>query len=271
MGVDRREFLKIAGISTLLGLGGKAAFEILSPGELEASTNTAPLAKGERWAMVVDANKVDQEIIDACIEACHREHNVPNLGNPKEEIKWIWEEDYEHSFPGKHNPYAAEKVHGKSFLLMCNHCTNPPCCRACPTRATWQRDDGIIMMDMHRCIGCRFCMAACPFGARSFNWGDPRRVTTVPELKELNPEFPPNPEYPTRSKGVVEKCTFCAERIAKGLYPACVEAGNKIKKDSLIFGDLADPDSNVRKALREHFTIRRKPELGTEPNLFFIV
>jgi molybdopterin-containing oxidoreductase family iron-sulfur binding subunit len=69
----------------------------------------------------------------------------------------------------------------------------------------------------------------------------------------------------------VEKCTFCAARIAKGLYPACVEAGNKIKKDSLIFGDLADPDSSVRKALREHFTIRRKPELGTEPNLFFIV
>jgi molybdopterin-containing oxidoreductase family iron-sulfur binding subunit len=87
----------------------------------------------------------------------------------------------------------------------------------------------------------------------------------------LNPEFPKNPEYPTRSKGVVEKCTFCAERLAKGQLPACVEAANAMVKDVMIFGDLADRESNVREVLRKHYTIRRKPELGTEPNLFFIV
>jgi molybdopterin-containing oxidoreductase family iron-sulfur binding subunit len=109
-------------------------------------------------------------------------------------------------------------------------------------------------------------MAACPFGARSFNYGDPRKA---PE--DLNPDFPTNPEYPTRSKGVVEKCTFCAERIAKGMLPACVEAADKIREDVLIFGDLANPDSRVRKALRANYSIRRKPELGTEPNVFYIV
>jgi molybdopterin-containing oxidoreductase family iron-sulfur binding subunit len=109
-------------------------------------------------------------------------------------------------------------------------------------------------------------MAACPFGARSFNWGDPRKA---PE--ELNPEFPTNPDYPRRTKGVVEKCNFCAERLAKGQVPACVEAANREKEDTLIFGDLSDYGSNVRRALREHYTIRRKPELGTGPNIYYIV
>ncbi|MCP4666337.1 MAG: 4Fe-4S dicluster domain-containing protein [Deltaproteobacteria bacterium] len=271
MAVDRREFLKIAGLSTLLGLGGKAAFELLAPGEIEASTHALPLSKGKRWAMVVDAHKMDEALMDKCVEACHNEHNVPDMGTPKEAIKWIWKEDYHHSFPGQHHKYIGEEVTHKSFLLMCNHCTNPPCCRVCPTQATWQREDGVIMMDPHRCIGCRFCMAACPFGARSFNWGDPRRVMKVDELKKLNPGFPKNPDYPTRSKGVVEKCNFCAERLAKGKLPVCVEAAGKAKKNALTFGDLADPGSSVRQLLKKHYSIRRKPELGTEPNLFFIV
>ena len=271
MGVNRREFLRIAGLSTLLGLGGKTAFDILVPGEVEASLKALPLTEGKRWAMVVDVRKMDDGLMDKCIKACHSEHNVPDLGTPKEEIKWIWKEDYEHSFPGQEHAYIGDEVKHKNFLLMCNHCTNPPCCRVCPTQATWQRDDGVVMMDLHRCIGCRFCMAACPFGARSFNWGDPRRAAEVEELKKLNPGFPTNPDYPTRSKGVVEKCNFCAERLAKGDLPACVVAANEAKKDALIFGDLADPDSNVRGALKKHYSIRRKPELGTEPNLFFIL
>jgi molybdopterin-containing oxidoreductase family iron-sulfur binding subunit len=109
-------------------------------------------------------------------------------------------------------------------------------------------------------------MAACPFGARSFNYGDPRKA---PE--ELNPEFPTNMTYPTRSKGVVEKCNLCAERLAKGQIPACVEVANKIKEGALTFGDLADRDSEIRELLREHYTIRRKPELGTGPNIYYIV
>ena len=266
MGVDRRDFLKIAGISALLGLGGKTAIDFLAPGDLEASMDAVPLAEGKRWAMVIDMQKMDEEIMDKCIAACHSEHNVPELGNPKDEIKWLFKEEYEHTFPGQKHDYIGDEVKHKNFLLLCNHCSNPPCCRVCPTKATWQREDGVVMMDQHRCIGCRFCMAACPFGARSFNWGDPRKAP-----KKLNADFPTNKGYPTREKGVVEKCTFCAERIAKGQLPACVEAANEIKENVLIFGDLADPESVVRKTLRKHYTIRRKPELGTEPNIFYIV
>jgi molybdopterin-containing oxidoreductase family iron-sulfur binding subunit len=271
MGMDRRAFLKIAGLSALFGLGGRTAFDILAPGELEASTEALFEPGEKQWAMVVDANKMDEAIMDRCIEACHREHNVPELSSPKEEIKWVWKEAYEHSFPGQKHAWIGEEVRERPFLLMCNHCANPPCCRVCPTKATWQREDGLVMMDQHRCIGCRFCMAACPYGARSFNWGDPRRVLNDEALKDLNAGFPWNRDYPTRSKGVVEKCTFCAERLAKGQLPACVEAANKEKEGSMVFGDLADPESEVREALRSHYTIRRKPELGTEPKLFFII
>jgi len=271
MGVNRRDFLKIAGIAGLFGLSGRAAMDILAPGELEAAEKPVAPPGVKRWAMVVDSRKMDEALMDKCIEACHREHNVPNYGNPKEEIKWVWKEDYHHSFPGQQHAFIEEDLKHKEFLLMCNHCSNPPCCRVCPTQATFQREDGIIMMDMHRCIGCRFCMAACPFGARSFNWGDPWRVTRVEELKKLNPDFPTNRAYPTRSKGVVEKCTFCASRLARGEVPACVEAANEVTEGALIFGDLNDPESGVREALRKHYSIRRKPELGTEPNLYFIV
>jgi molybdopterin-containing oxidoreductase family iron-sulfur binding subunit len=267
MGMDRREFLKIAGITTLLGLGGKAAFEFLSPGEVEASLENLPLTVGKKWGMAVDMTAMNEEIMDKCIEACHRIHNVPNFGDPKVEIKWIWKETYEHTFPGQEHEYIAEDIEERDFLLLCNHCTNPPCCRVCPTKATWKREeDGVVMMDQHRCIGCRFCMAACPFGVRNFNWGDPRRAP-----KELNPDFPTNMAYPTRTRGVVEKCNFCAERLAKGQLPACVEAANRIKVNVLTFGDLEDPGSEVRKLLREHYTIRRKPELGTGPNIYYIV
>jgi len=266
MAMDRRKFLKIAGLSAALGLGGKTALDLLTPGEVEASFEKAPLMQGKKWGMVVDMNKMTEEIMDKCIAACHNVHNVPDLGNPKEEIKWIWKETYEHTFPGQHHEYVAEQYHGRNFLLLCNHCTNPPCCRVCPTKATWKREDGVVMMDQHRCIGCRFCMAACPYGVRSFNWGDPRNAP-----KDRNPNFPPNMEYPTRSKGVVEKCNFCAERLAKGQLPACVEAADAIEKNALTFGDLDDANSEVRHLLHSHYTIRRKSELGTGPNVYYIV
>ena len=266
MGINRREFLKIAGLSTIMGFGGKSAFDLLAPGDLNASLIDVPLTAGKKWGMAVDMTRLDEEIMEKCIEACHRTHNVPNHGNPKEEIKWVWKETYEHSFPGQEHEYMDERFKDRNFLLLCNHCTYPPCCRVCPTKATWKREDGLVMMDQHRCIGCRFCMAACPFGARSFNWGDPRHAP-----KALNPDFPVNPEYPTRMKGVVEKCNFCAERLAKGQVPACVEAANKVKENALIFGDLEDPESEVREILNSHYSIRRKPELGTGPNIYYIV
>jgi molybdopterin-containing oxidoreductase family iron-sulfur binding subunit len=142
---------------------------------------------------------------------------------------------------------------------MCNHCERPSCVRVCPTQATWKRKDGIVMMDQHRCIGCRYCMAACPYGSRSFNFVDPR-----PTLQKSGI----NPGYPTRTRGVVEKCSFCAERLARGKLPACVEA---CPVKALVFGDLNDPESEVARLLEEKYTIRRKPGLGTNPHVFYLV
>ena len=261
---SRRSFLKILGISTL-GLGTLSSVDFLAKavtGKAEFTPNPQGMT-GERWALVVDAKKLDEETTQKAIEACHLIHNVPDYGDEdNEQIKWIWTDKYEHVFPGTEHEYLAEEIEEKPFLLLCNHCGNPPCVRVCPTQATWQRDDGVVMMDQHRCIGCRYCMAACPFGARSFNWKDPR--TTYFKDKE-----PPNPTYPTRTKGVVEKCNLCAERLAVGEMPACVEAVKDSK--AIIFGDLEDPHSEVREVLHEHFAIRRKPELGTNPNVYYIV
>jgi molybdopterin-containing oxidoreductase family iron-sulfur binding subunit len=266
MGIDRRKFLKIAGISTMFGLGGKTAIDLLSPGELDAAIKNVPLTKASKWAMVVNMHKMTDEILDKCREACHIAHNIPDWGNERIEIKWNWKDNYEHTFPGQGHEYLDEHIMEKNYFVLCNHCDNPPCCRVCPTKATWKREDGIVMMDPHRCIGCRFCMAACPFGARSFNWGDPRKAPSG-----LNPEFPTNEDYPTRTKGVVEKCNFCAERISAGLVPYCVEAANAIEEGTLTFGDLDDYGSNVRRLLRSRYSIRRKPELGTGPNIYYIV
>ena len=146
-------------------------------------------------------------------------------------------------------------------MVLCNHCDNPPCVRVCPTRATFKLQDGITMQDMHRCIGCRFCMAGCPYGARSFNWTDPRRASN------LKPDVP-NREYPTRMKGVVEKCTFCSERLQAGKLPACVEAA---PKGGILFGDMEDPNSEVRKIVTNTYTIRRKPDLGTGPAVYYLI
>jgi molybdopterin-containing oxidoreductase family iron-sulfur binding subunit len=152
-----------------------------------------------------------------------------------------------------------EDVEHRPFTVLCNHCENPPCVRACPTKATFKREsDGIVLMDFHRCIGCRFCMAACPYGSRSFNFRDPR---TALDDKKINRQFP------TRMMGVVEKCNFCAERLAEGKMPACVEAS----KGAIVFGDLKDPHSEVRELLHENFTIRRNSALGTEPCVYYIV
>jgi len=208
--------------------------------------------------MVVDLTKcVEKNECTACIQACHRAHNVPSVADPRHEVKWIWEEPFPNVFPNEEAPHVAEALTSRPALVFCNHCDNPPCARVCPTEATWKRADGIVMMDWHRCIGCRYCMAACPYGSRSFNWEDPR-----PSIKELNRDFP------TRTKGVVEKCTFCDELVDKGQQPACVAA---CKDKAMTFGDLNDPDSEVRKLLRGRFAIRRRPGLGTGPEIYYLV
>lgn len=192
------------------------------------------------------------------MDACHTYHNVPDFGNPKDEIKWIWKESFHGAFHEQEHKYLDEKISHGPAPVLCNHCDKPPCVKVCPTQATWKRQkDGIVMMDWHRCIGCRYCVVACPYGSRSFNWRDPR-----PAVKEVKADFP------TRMRGVVEKCTFCAERLEVGRMPYCVDA---CKAKALIFGDLEDPDSEIREVLHSNFTIRRKPGLGTQPEVYYIV
>jgi molybdopterin-containing oxidoreductase family iron-sulfur binding subunit len=257
MKIDRRKFMRLSGLTAL-------GWVTMRPGELlaqESSAHTAgtKVGTGQRWAMTIDVRKcmAAKDCTD-CAVACHRTHNVPDFGNPKDEIKWIWKESFHHAFEEQHHEYLEHDLEHAPALVLCNHCDNPPCVRVCPTQATWKREaDGIVMMDWHRCIGCRYCIVGCPYGARSFNWRDPR-----PHIEKIVPDFP------TRARGVVEKCTFCEERLARGLGPACVEA---CKEKALAFGDLEDPHSEVRKLVAEHFTIRRKPGLGTQPQVYYIV
>ncbi len=273
MDKNRRNFLKVAGITTLAGLGGSTVIDRLVTGAnvAHAATegehaapahglHTDPNAK--RYGMVIDVKKFQQDpslgekIVKACIEA----HNIPDVNkmpDKKDEIKWIWMTHYENAFPEDPNKY--DLIAEETMLpVMCNHCDNPPCVRACPTKATFRNKDGLVLMDYHRCIGCRFCMAACPYGSRSFNWVDPRKY-----VDHLNRDFP------TRMRGVVEKCTFCSERIEKGLQPACVEACGTSK--AMVFGDLNDPNSEIRKVLKENHTMQRNPALGTIPSVFYIM
>ena len=207
--------------------------------------------------MVIDTTKFKSaEDLAPIIEACHKIHNIPVFENKRHEIKWIWEEEFKHAFPDLENEYINDRIKSLPFLVLCNQCQDAPCVRACPTKATFKREDGIVAMDFHRCIGCRFCMAACPYGSRSFNFRDPR-----PFIKETNKKFP------TRMRGVVEKCNFCSELLAEGKQPACVEASD----GALVFGDLDDPESEVRKLLKSNYTIRRKTALGTGPAIYYIV
>lgn len=253
---NRRNFIKFAGLA--------AAGLCVAPKAM-ASGGAAPIKKHEggfneakRWAMVVDTRVLNtEEAIAPLVQACHSIHNVPNIDS-KQDVKWLWSAPYEQCFPEQANPYMAEEAKKRDYLLLCNHCTEPPCVRVCPTKATYKRPDGIVAMDYHRCIGCRYCMAGCPYGARSFNFSEPREHLDLTKL---------NTRYPTRMRGVVEKCNFCVERLAIGQLPACVEASN----GALTFGDLSDPESNVRQVLRENYTIRRKPAAGTEPGVYYII
>jgi molybdopterin-containing oxidoreductase family iron-sulfur binding subunit len=262
MDKERRVLLKG---TALLAAGAACGFPLLRAGA-GAFGSSGPAPKSKQWAMVVDIQKcLDENVQRACIEACHGEHNVPTkISDPKREGKWLWTEDYKNAFPERQHPFDLRN--GTDVLVLCNHCGEPACTKVCPTQATWKRkQDGVVMMDMHRCIGCRYCMAACPYGARSFNWMDPKDHI----------KGGPKPPYPTRSKGVVEKCTFCAERIRKGgdPTPACVEAAEKVPggEGALTFGDLSDKNSDVRRILRQKNTICRRASVGTGPNVFYIV
>ncbi|MEJ2187865.1 MAG: 4Fe-4S dicluster domain-containing protein [Acidobacteriota bacterium] len=256
---SRRRFLKFVGLSAAGVVGSTGVTRTVRA----VSEHEPPAGEGKRWAMVIDLRKFskDDALLDKIISACNTAHNIPDFSDdPKNEVKWIWTEDFETAFHSQEFHFIREDLKDKPTLLLCNHCDNPPCTRVCPTEATWKREsDGVVMMDWHRCIGCRYCVVACPYGSRSFNWKNPRTASNLAD--------PPS-TYPTRMRGVVEKCTFCDERLARGQQPACVEA---CSHDEMVFGDLNDPGSKVRQILAEHLAIRRKPELGTQPEVYYIV
>jgi len=255
--INRRGFLKIGGLA-VAGTFAKPIFDVFSTLRLPDIKASEKALVGHRWAMVVNSRACQAEDgCKDCIEACHQLHNVPDFGNPKDEIKWIWTMPFEEVFHGQEHEFIEEKLKHTPVPVLCNQCDNPACASVCPTQATWKREDGIVMMDYHRCIGCRYCMAACPYGARSFNWRTPD-----PFIKNGNPDFP------TRTRGVVEKCNFCRERLAQGLTPGCVEA---CKEKALVFGDLEDPNSEIRELLQTNYSISRKPGLGTKPQVYYLV
>jgi len=197
-----------------------------------------------------------------CVHACVKENNL-GRDSQVQYIRVLQMDqdslDLEHS----EHYYDPETVpvEGKHYLpVQCMQCDDPPCVKACPVEATWMEPDGIVVVDYDWCIGCRYCMAACPYWARHFNW-------TTPEIpaEEINTNTHYLGNRP-RPRGVVEKCHFCVQRTRKGRQPACMEA---CPTGARIFGNLLDPDSEIRYVLANKNVFRLKEDLGTEPKFWY--
>ncbi len=209
----RRRLLKMAGLG-VVATGARSARAVASA--VGAST-------GPRYAMVIDVRRCVG--CHACSVACKSENNVP-LSVWRSWVKQVERGRFPHT--------------QRHFLpRLCNQCDHPACVEACPTKASYQRDDGITLVREERCIGCKLCMAACPYDARF-----------------LHPD-----------KKIVNKCTFCHHRVDKGVVPSCV---NTCQGRARIFGDLNDPDSEVARLVARESVQVLKPDLGTEPRVFYI-
>ncbi len=196
-----------------------------------------------------------------CAEACHIENNHDRATN-NSYIRVLEMKqgslDLEHGNADYDHPVPAED---KYYLpVQCQQCDNAPCVTVCPVQATWKESDGIVVVDYNWCIGCRYCEAACPYHARRFNWKKPE----IP-AEEINPDQ----SYLSnrvRPQGVVEKCTFCLHRTREGRLPACLEA---CPTGARVFGNLLDPDSEIRWVLANKRIFVLKEELGTKPRFFY--
>jgi molybdopterin-containing oxidoreductase family iron-sulfur binding subunit len=136
---------------------------------------------------------------------------------------------------------------------MCQHCEHAPCVDVCPTGASFRRADGIVLVDKHTCIGCRYCMLACPFGVRFF------------VHENVTGQKPHSP----RGKGTVEACNLCVHRVDAGKIPACVEASNRKASGAMIFGDLNDPKSEIARAVGRRIVMRLRAELGLDQGVLY--
>lgn len=198
-----------------------------------------------------------------CVYGCVEENNQTEVP----QLHWIqvleMEKEKGIDFLHADLHYEHEEVpHVGHFYLpvQCQQCKNPPCVKSCPVGATWTTEDGIVVVDYNWCIGCRCCMAACPYGARHYNWG---KVELDPE--NINPDTHYLGNRP-RYKGAVEKCTFCIQRVREGRYPACVEV---CPVGARKFGNLLDPDSEIRYVLENKRVLILKEELNTQPKFYY--
>jgi molybdopterin-containing oxidoreductase family iron-sulfur binding subunit len=198
-----------------------------------------------------------------CVYACAEENNLSR--DPQ--VHWIrvlsMEKEKGIDFAHADPYYDPETVpqDGHFYVpVACQHCRNAPCTKVCPTGATWTEPDGIVVIDYDWCIGCRCCMAACPYGARHFNWREP----SVPSV-QINPAMHLLGNRP-RKRGVVEKCTWCIQRTRAGRYPACVEV---CPVGARKFGNLLDPDSEIRYIIDHKRVMVLKQELNTMPKFFY--
>jgi Fe-S-cluster-containing dehydrogenase component len=225
-----------------------------------------------RWGMVIDLDKCTG--CQACSVACKAENNVPH-GLPGEHLARtdiFWHKVIAVSSGGYPD------ININLIPMPCMHCDNPPCVQVCPAKATYRRDDGIVVQDYRRCIGCKYCMIACPYGVRNFNYKDPAEEPY--DRPDLSPDRADRGmwPFPHRIHGVVEKCTFCFHRVDQALregkkvgvdvVPACAEA---CPARAIFFGDLDDADSPVSQVLASRQWLRLREEMGTRPKVFYLM
>ncbi|MCB1163219.1 4Fe-4S dicluster domain-containing protein [bacterium] len=293
MNMDRRSFLKLAGLGSLAIPAGSAdasiwdAFFQKNFREMNRDDVSAMLERLERryleesgYSLTVKATPPLPGVkfgygLDLsrcvgcrrCVYACVKENNQSR--DPQ--IHWISVLRFPKDEKGVSDLeradlyYHAEEVPEEGYFYMpvaCQHCEDPPCVKSCPAKATWTEPDGIVVIDYDWCVGCRFCMAACPYGARRFNWGRP----DLP-ADSLNPDTHYLGNRP-RPIGVVEKCSFCIQRVREepGRYPACVEI---CPVGARKFGNLLDPDSEIRYCIDNKRVFRLKEDLNTNPKFFY--
>ena len=237
-----------------------------------------------RWSMVIDLDKC--VACQGCSIACRFENNTP-VAKPEEAIAGRairWND----VFPLPVNPIeeTGEYPHVQTRYMTrpCMHCENPPCIKVCPVQATFKDSEGLVRQNYDRCIGCRFCTVACPYGVRHFNWAAPEWEEGLDE--HLNPDrltgkgSSAGPE--PRPAGVVEKCTFCVHRLAKARANA-EEQGRDFRPDEYVpacvqtciakarfFGDLDDPDSTVTKLAANTRSFRLQEDIGTHPKVIYL-
>ena len=230
-------------------LGGTAAAiagMAIAPGVFLTETAQAkpvdkPVSSKSRWGILINTNNCND--CNDCVTACQDENGWgtgstdESKSRPEQKAQWIRTV----KVTNKQTGYA------KTLPMMCQHCEKPPCVDVCPTGASFKRDDGIVLVDKHICIGCRYCMMACPYKARSF----------------VHEKLTDQRSYAPRGMGTVESCTLCVHRVDNGQDPACVEACSS----SMIFGDLNDPDSEISKELTRHGGTQIRADLRLNPGV----